>query len=154
MNEQHFSENASKKHGYWLTLLLFLFSFRVGAQLLQSFYPVSFLPAFEDWHSGALPYWILVVSQIAIIAICLRITYQFITGTARPNFKIGKLCLVFGFIYFSIMLFRMIAGLTFAPDHAWLGARLPTFFHLVLASFLIIVGHYYYKFGRGVHKLL
>ena len=34
MNEQQFSKEASRKHGYWLMFLLFLFCFRVGAQLL------------------------------------------------------------------------------------------------------------------------
>lgn len=150
MNEQQFLKESSRKHGYWLMLLLFLFCFRVGAQILQYFFPVSFLPAFEDWHSGSLPYWVLVFFQIVIIAFCLRTTYQFITGTPRPNHKTGKLCLFFGIIYFSIMLFRMIAGLTFASDHVWLGARIPTFFHLVLASFVLIVGHYHYKFGKGI----
>ena len=132
-------------------LFLSLFCFRVGAQLLQRFYPVPFLPAFEDWHSGALPYWALVIFQIIIIAICFRITCQITTGTVEPNYRIGKLSLLFGIIYFSIMLFRLVAGLTFAPDHAWLGAKLPTLFHLVLASFLLVLGHFHFKFGQGAH---
>ncbi|MDH3256475.1 MAG: hypothetical protein OEM27_02560 [Nitrospinota bacterium] len=149
MDEQQLLKESSRKHGYWLMLLLFLFCFRVGAQLLQHFFPVSFLPAFEDWQSGALPYWVLVIFQIIIIVICFRITYQFVTGTVQSNHRTGKLCLLFGIIYFSIMLFRMVAGLTLAPDHAWLGARIPTLFHLVLATFLLILGHYHFKFGKG-----
>jgi len=50
MDEQQFLREISRKHGFWLILLLSLFCFRVGAQLLQRFSPVSFLPAFEDWH--------------------------------------------------------------------------------------------------------
>ena len=152
MSEQQFSKEASRKYGYLLMLLLVLFCFRVGAQLLQRFFHISFLPAFEDWQSGALPYWVLVISQVFIIAISFRITYQFITGAIRPNYKTGKLCLLFGIIYFSIMLFRMVAGLTFAPDHAWLGARIPTLFHLVLASFLLTLGHYHFKFGKDAAR--
>ena len=149
MNGQQFLKEASRKHGYWLMFLFLLFCFRVAAQLLQHFFPVSFLPAFEDWQSGTLPYWVLVIFQIIIIAICFRITYQVATGTAQPNHKTGKLCLLFGVIYFSIMLFRLIAGLTFAPDHAWLGARLPTLFHLILSSFVLVVGHFNFKFSKG-----
>jgi hypothetical protein len=142
-------KETSRKHGNWLIFLLLLFSFRVGAQLLQRFYPASFLPDFDDWQSGALPYWVLVTFQILIIVICFRITYQFITGTVQPNHKTGKLCLLFGIIYFSIMLFRLVAGLTFAPDHPWLGARLPTLFHLVLTLFVLVFGHFNFKFSKG-----
>lgn len=148
MNEQQSLKESSRKYGYWLIFLLLLFCFRVGAQLLQRFFPVTFLPAFEEWQSGTLPYWVLVVFQITIVAFCFKTTYQFITGTIRPNHKTGKLCLLFGILYFSIMLFRMVAGLTFAPDHVWLGARIPTLFHLVLASFLLTLGHYHLKFGK------
>jgi hypothetical protein len=149
MNEQLLSKETSKKHGYWLMFLLFLFCFRVGSQLVQRFFPVSFLPAFDEWHSEALPYWVLVILQTIIILVCLRITYQFITGTAQPNHKKGKFFLLFGILYFSIMLFRLAAGLTFAPDHPWLSAKLPTVFHLVLASFLLVVGHFYFNFGKN-----
>lgn len=149
MTEYQLLREPSRKYGYWLIFLLCLFCFRVGAQLLQHFFSVTFLPAFEDWHSGALPYWVLVTFQILIIIFCLKITYQFITGTVQPSHKTGKFCLLFGVIYFFIMLFRLVAGLTFAPDHTWLGARLPTLFHLVLASFVLVMGHFNFKFGKS-----
>ena len=114
MTNQLLFKEASKKHSYLLLFLLLLFCFRVGAQLLQLFYPVSFLPSFEAWHSGALPYWVLLTFQVFIIIFCVGITYQFATGAAHPNQRIGKLCLVFGVVYFSLMLFRLVAGLTFA----------------------------------------
>ena len=148
MNKPSFSKDSSRNHGCWLALLFSLFCFRVGAQLLQNYFPVSFLPAFGEWQSGTLPYWTLLIFQILIILFCFRVTYRFVTGIAQPNPKAGKLYLLFGFVYFSIMLFRMIAGFTFAPDHPWLGARIPTLFHLVLASFLLIAGHYHFKFGK------
>jgi len=152
MSQLQSSKASSRKHGYWLALFFSLFSFRVGAQFLQKYSPVSFLPPFKDWQSGALPYWVLLIFQAVIMAFCFRITYQFITRTVQPNHKTGKICLLIGFIYFSIMLFRMIAGLTFAPDHPWLAARIPTLFHLILASFLLVAGHYYFKFGKDTAK--
>ncbi|MEM7791418.1 MAG: hypothetical protein AAF546_08450 [Verrucomicrobiota bacterium] len=46
-----------------LTLLLVIFCFRVFAQLLQAVQPVDFLPPFERWASGLLPYPILLITQ-------------------------------------------------------------------------------------------
>ena len=42
----------------------------------------------------------------------------------------------------GLMVFRFTAGLTFATDGGWLDARLPTIFHLVLASFLFTWVHH------------
>ena len=47
-----------------------------------------------------------------------------------------------------VMLFRLIVGLTIAPEHNWFGARIPTFFHTVLASFLVTVGVFHYQHGK------
>jgi len=46
------------------------------------------------------------------------------------------------------MLFRLVAGLTFVTNHSWFSARIPTFFHLVLASFLLLLGSFHYKYGK------
>ncbi len=148
MTEILYPEKSTKLYGYGLLALWLVFCFRVGAQLLQRFSPVSFLPDFEAWHSGALPYGLLVTLQILIIAFCFRIIFTFLKGTVHPETRSGKLYLIFGLTYFSIMLFRLGAGLTFAPDHPWLGARIPTIFHLVLASFLLVVGQFHFKFGK------
>lgn len=148
MNESPLSQGAVRKHSFLLIFLTALFCFRVGAQLLQRYSEVSFLPPFDDWESGVLPYWLLLTSQLIIIFLCVRITYQINAGTALPDPKMGKICLIFGIIYSGIMVFRLIAGATFAADHPWLAAKLPTLFHLVLASILLVVGHYNLKFGQ------
>ena len=36
----------------------------------------------------------------------------------------------------------LAAGLTFLADHPWFAKSLPAFFHVVLASFLLLLGHY------------
>lgn len=138
---------AAKKYSYWLGLLLLIFCFRVAAQMVQFISPVSFLPPFEDWHSGAMSYQILAVSQFVIIFVLLRFVYRFASGMEIPVRRTGQVYLSFGVAYFGIMLFRLAGGLTFASGHSWFGAHIPTLFHLVLAAFLILLGHFHFWFG-------
>ena len=63
--------------------------------------------------------------------------------------------LVIGWFYFGLMGIRLIVGLTIAPDHYWFSARLPTVFHMVLASFILVYGRFHLAAGRtiGSHRL-
>lgn len=145
------TDQASRRvYATILTLLLFLFCFRVGAQLLQAWFPVGFLPPFESWESGALPYWLLVVSQAIIILVCARVIWRLRAGLTMPSARTGIVLLVIGGLYFGLMCMRLIIGLTVAPDHYWFSARLPTLFHLVLAGFLLIYGRFHLTSGRVV----
>lgn len=139
------------RYSFWLTVLLFLFCFRVSVQLIQYFFPVNFLPLFEAWHSGALPYWLLVMFQIVIILFCVKVIFSFRKGKVQPNQRLGMFYLFAGIMYFSVMLFRLGAGLTFASGHGWFSATIPSVFHLVLATFLILLGHFHFKF-RGTER--
>ncbi len=123
--------------------LLLLFCFRVLAQLLQAWRPVPFLPPFDAWASGAVPYRLLVVAQVVIIGACVRVIVRLFKGVVRPSANTGRLLLVLGGLYFGAMCGRLVIGLTVAPDHVWFGATLPTLFHLVLASFLLVYGQYH-----------
>ena len=133
----------ARSYSHWLMAFLALFVFRVLAQLVQSSYPVSFLPPFEAWHSGALPYRALLGIQLLIIAYCAQVVRKFRSNTVTPSSKTAKICITLGGIYFFVMLFRLTAGLSFASDHLWLGVLIPTLFHLVLASFLLTVGFFH-----------
>ncbi len=126
-----------------LSGLLLMFSLRVFAQLLQAWSPVEALPPFEDWASGALPYWVLVVCQVLIIIVCARVIWRLHVGLIVPSVTTGKVLLILGSIYFGLMCLRLIIGLTVATDHYWFSARLPTFFHLVLAGFVLAYGWFH-----------
>lgn len=142
----------SRTYGKWLIALLSLFGFRVGAQLLQQIRPVTFLPAFEKWQSGTIPYWVLVISQVIIFFVCLRTVMKFMGGQVHPNQKFGKFCIILGGVYLFVMIFRFAVGLTIAPEHSWFGATIPTFFHMVLASFLLMVGQFHFKHGMATQN--
>lgn len=149
MDTESLNRSASKPYGYLMLLLCFLFSFRVLAQFVQGWHPLPFLPSFESWQSGALPYEFLLAAQIVIMVACLTATWGFLAGSVVPSPRKGTIALTLGIIYFTLMLVRLIAGLTVATDHFWFRARLPTFFHLVLATFVILYGHFHSTFSRS-----
>lgn len=134
----------SKPHRIGLWILFGLFCFRVAAQLLQNVYPVSFLPTFDEWHSGALPYGVLVGFQIIIIILCLFAIREVSRPAINPDRKKGRLLLIAGGFYFAIMIGRLIGGYTFAASMHWFTVRIPTVFHLVLASFILLYGHFHF----------
>ncbi len=133
----------SKPHLIGLWILLGLFCFRVLAQLLQKLYPLSFLPPFEEWHSSTLPYPVLVGFQIVFIGLCLLAIRDVSRSDSRPNPGKGKHFLIVGSLYFSVMIVRLIGGYTFAASLHWFTVRIPTIFHLVLASFILLYGHFH-----------
>ena len=128
-----------------LTILFLLFAFRVVAQLVQKFYALSFLPPFDKWQSGALPYPVLIAIQIIIILICTKLLVQLARGRTTPKPMVSVIYMGLGGVYFSVMLFRLLGGLTFGSEHHWWSATIPTAFHLVLASFLLLLGRCYHR---------
>ena len=136
-------KKSARRYALVLWILTVLFCFRVVAQLVQVWYPVEFLPAFDRWHSGALPYVLLVGVQGVILAACVRIVWGVFKGTIAPSTQKGKVLFALGTIYLLGMCTRLFVGLTIAPDHYWFGATLPTVFHLVLASFIMVYGRFH-----------
>lgn len=143
-----FNHEVQRQYFYWLLCPYTLFIFRVSAQFIQKYYAFAFLPQFESWYSGALSYPWLLLSQIVIIAVLTVVLKNFYSGQVSAKYGLGIFLTVSGALYFGLMVFRLIAGLTFASHHPWLGATIPAIFHIVLASFVLLAGHFHYKFGR------
>jgi len=135
--------NGSKHYAPWLWLLLALFCFRVAAQPLARTGAASFLPSFDTWHSALLPYAWLLAAQILIIIVFAWTAWRFTRGDVTPHSRLGWFLFVLGAIYFGVMLVRLALGLTVLSSHPWFGKTLPAFFHLVLASFLLLVGRFH-----------
>lgn len=132
----------------WLYFCFFLFILRVAVQLIQRYFPLNFLPPFDAWYSGVMAYPWLLATQILIIAVMGWLIIGFAKSDTRPKRKLGIGLLLVGGIYFLIMLFRLVAGFTFAVESPWLGAHIPAFFHLVLASFVLLLGKFHYVYGK------
>lgn len=128
-----------------LSVLLALFCFRVLAQLLQLYTNVPFLPPFDAWQSGAVPYKGLLISQALIIVVYGWILRRLASGQLRPNRRVGWAFFVVGLVYFLSMVARLFIGLTGISDHYWFHSYLPTLFHFVISSYLLVVGSYHLK---------
>lgn len=135
--------------GGWL--LVALFAGRVIAQPLSLV--VGSLPAFESWHSAALPYSLLLVSQLVILASLGSVTYRVTIGAINPGRTFGAVVLSFGAVYFLVMIARLVLGLTIFSNVRWFASPLPTAFHLVLASWLLLYGHLHWTLGLHPHSI-
>ena len=143
MLDQEHIHDCSKAYVPWLTLLYGLFLVRVLAQLTQKFHPIAVLPPFDAWQSGAVPYGMLLASQITIILVAGWALLLLAEGRQRPSRRFGHFMLAFGATYFAVMSVRLAVSLTFAESGSWWDATLPTVFHLVLASFALLLGHFH-----------
>jgi hypothetical protein len=123
-----------------LRLLLTLFCFRVGAQFVQLYAGLSYLPEFSAWHSASIPYPLLLGAQLVIIALASIVIAKVGRDRYRASYSRSRILVWFGWIYFIFMLFRLVLSLTIMQSHAWFGATLPALFHMVLALFLIVLG--------------
>jgi len=106
------------------------------------------LPPMEKWHSGLLPYPLLVVSQILIIILYGKICIEFSKGEGfwvNARRGLGKGLLLFGSVYAAGMLLRYIIRMIIFSEERWFGGAIPIFFHWVLALFLLIVGYFHWK---------
>jgi len=138
-----------KSYTPWLWLLLVLFAFRVIAQLSLTQFDIPLLPNYEQWHSGAMPYWLLLLSQVVILAVMLKVTLNFSRSRISPNRRSGTGLAAFGIMYLSIMLGRLILGLTVYTDSRWFTNWIPTFFHIVLASFVLVIAAFHLRHSRS-----
>ena len=138
---------ARRRYAAVIGLLLLAFLFRVVSQLVQLWRPVAWLPPFEAWHSGALPYPLLVLAQVLIIVVALWCILRIANGRTRPNPVVGRVLQVLGWIYFGVMVLRLALGLTVLHRIRWFDAPLPSVFHLVLASIVLTLASFHRRGG-------
>jgi hypothetical protein len=128
-----------------LLALTFLFAARVGGQLLVAYVQVDFLPPFERWASGLVPYPLLVAIQFVLIVAMLAIVRDFARGSGifvSLNPKTGKILIAFSVLYALAMIVRYIVTMTMHPELRWLSGTIPIWFHFVLAAFIYLLGRF------------
>ena len=134
----------SRRYAIGLWLLLLLFAFRVVAQPLALVVHNAGLPPFESWHSAALPYGVLLGSQVAILVALGWTAWRFTIGEVKARRSVGAVALALGGLYFGVMVVRLVLGFTALSHRRWFASPIPTAFHLVLAAFVLLYGHFHY----------
>jgi uncharacterized protein len=128
---------TSRMDAIWLWTLLGLFALRVLGQLLVVAGMAPLLPPMDEWQSGLLPYPMLFASQIVVLAILALVCVQFTRGegyfVGRHAWLSMPLWIV-GWIYALGMVVRYVLLRRDA---------IPVTFHIVLASFLLVVANHH-----------
>ena len=124
----------------WICLLLFVA--RVLGQAYVGLYRPRFLPPWEEWYSGLLPYPWLLASQIVIIMIMTMIACDHTRGEGWTIVRSARVALVirgFAIVYAGGMALRYVITMTRHPERRWFKGTIPIWFHFVLAAFLFLV---------------
>ncbi len=134
-----------RRYPVLLAICTILFVLRVAGQILVSFREVSFLPPFAEWYSGLMPYWMLLPVQLVMIVGMVWIVRDFARGRGyfvALKARTGRILMVLGGIYAASMVVRYVATMWLHPELRWFTGTIPIWFHLVLATFILTLGHY------------
>lgn len=129
-----------RQYAIGLWILCGAFALRVAAQCAQRWGHVDWLPPFDAWQSGLLPYPALLSVQLLIIGTQIRLALAVTTDRTPRSRRSGTRWIGLGMLYFAAMAGRLVVGATVQRGHWWLDAPLPSAFHLVLAANAIVLG--------------
>jgi len=135
-----------------LTVSIFLWLFtallvaRVLGQLVVASMSPKWLPPFEQWQSGLLPYPALLAGQAVVLVLMTRISTDFSRGHGfwvEPRPQLGLTAVVWSYLYFASMVARYVVRMARRPDQRWLGGTIPIIFHSIVAAFQWTFGTYH-----------
>ena len=147
LTDFHTGENRKRAiHGPLLALLTALFAGRVVGQALVAFVGVPWLPAMEQWFSGVIPYPSLLIIQLLMLMLMIKITGEIWRGkgtfaVVRPHWS--NFLMKFSAAYAGLMVVRYVLAMTLHPEMRWFGDIIPIVFHVILAGFIFVLGHYH-----------
>ncbi len=136
-------KDRSSAYATALWVLVFLFCLRVIGQLIQLLSPVAWLPPLSAWQGSKLPYSILLACQLVIIFLMFRVSGRHASGSVQRRPRLGKWLLFVGGVYFLTMAARLVIGLADLSGNVWFHRPIPAFFHLVLASFVLLLAAFH-----------
>ena len=124
-----------------LWILLLLFALRVAGQAVQKWQPQAYLPSFGEFQGSGIPYPALLAVQLVILAVMGRVCWRVHSGTLLASHRTGKILRMFGWLYMTGSLARIVVGLLISAAPGWFTTWIPAFFHVVLATFVLVVAH-------------
>jgi hypothetical protein len=130
--------------GWFLVLFTALFVVRVAGQLVVRARRPAWLPPTEQWN--LMPYRLLLPAQLVILAVMVWLDQAFVRETGAPVNRsewLGWPVLVFSGAYAAAMAVRYVLRMARRPEARWFGGTIPIVFHVVLASFLFVLGSFH-----------
>jgi hypothetical protein len=127
----------------WLWLFTVLLVTRVIGQLIVRIAAPKWLPPMEQWQSGLVPYWFLLVSQAVVVWLMVSISIDFSRGSGywiAPAAWIGPAAFYWSFLYGGAMVVRYVLRMRRHPDQRWFGGTIPIAFHTIVAAFQLTFG--------------
>ncbi len=121
-----------------------LFLLRVAGQLVVRTRRPAWLPSDEAWNLT--PYRLLLPVQLTILALMVWINVDLSRGSgfwATPKPDFGQAMLWFAYAYAAAMLVRYLVRMMRRREQRWFGGAIPIVFHLVLASYLYVLGSFH-----------
>lgn len=138
-----------------LRLLLGLFVLRVAGQLAVALGVAPFLPPMREWYSGLIPYGPLLASQLVIIALLAAICRDLARGHgyfARRRSWLHRPLSILAWLYAASMIVRYAVTMAMYPERRWTGGAIPIVFHLVLATFLLVLADHHRQQPAGAGR--
>ena len=129
-----------------LTVLSLLFLGRVIGQVIVVVAQPSWLPPMEQWYSGVLAYRWLLLTQLLIIGGMAALIIGLLAGASwatGPYPALGAILVVVAYVYAGAMAVRYVVRMARRPDQRWLGGCIPIVFHVVLATWLWVIGGFW-----------
>jgi hypothetical protein len=137
---------AARPYALILWGLAALFLLRVLGQALVAAAGPAWLPPMAAWHSGLLPYPVLLASQVVILALQAWIALDVTRGhgrCARRRPPVGRALRWISYAYAGAMAGRYVLTVALRPERRWLGGTIPIVFRWVLAAYLFTLGRYH-----------
>lgn len=130
---------ASTRYAALLWTLTVLFALRVLGQAVQHWRPQPFLPPFDAFQGSSLGYPWLLTAQVIILALMILTCRRVNAGARYPSKRGARFLAWFGGIYLAVSVSRLVVGLLLPDVPHWFRAWIPALFHLVLASFVMVL---------------
>jgi hypothetical protein len=124
-----------------LWLFTALFVMRVIGQVLVALKPRSWLPPMVQWN--LVPYPVLLPTQLLLILLMVWINLAFMHGAPAASPGLGRGLLAFSAVYAAAMPVRYAIRMTRRAEERWFGGTIPMVFHVVLASYLLVLGRFH-----------
>ena len=122
-----------------LWILLAAFASRVLGQVYVGLYAPDWLPTWEEWYSGLLPYPALLPVQILMLMAMAVVNTDYSRGCGRfivESDTLRRGLRIVAAIYAAVMILRYGLTMILRPELRWFGGTIPIFFHWVLAGYI------------------